>query len=300
MNKWRTHGIRIQGIRIQIHPLFFFILLGAIWTGLFLEIATLFVIVIIHELGHLFTARSYGWRIEEIQLLPFGGVIEVAEHGNVSALEEMIVALAGPLNNGLMIWIAYFFSDWGWWSPEWTAYFIQANAVIALFNLLPILPLDGGKVLQAGMSFFIRYIQAVRLASGISFVLAILLLFYGLGFPNWGKIDLNVVIIALFLFFSNWQLLRNSPYQYMRFLMQRKIDYEADGPIGQRVFPLIVPSSYTVDETCRLFLRGKYHLIYIVEYNSDRNIIGMIPEERVLRVFFEEKTPQCAVAELLR
>ena len=79
--------------KIKINPFFWPIILGSIITGQFIEIITLFTIVIIHELGHVFAAKSFEWRILEIHLLPFGGMASVDPKKATSLWEEFIVAI---------------------------------------------------------------------------------------------------------------------------------------------------------------------------------------------------------------
>lgn len=64
-----------------MHPLFVIILLFSALTGYFIELMTLFAIVLVHELGHLFMAHEVGWKVKAVRLLPFGGVVEVEEAG---------------------------------------------------------------------------------------------------------------------------------------------------------------------------------------------------------------------------
>src|SRR5690554_6371805 len=78
-------------IPIRIHPLLWFLLAGSAITGYILELIVLFAVVVIHELGHVVAASSFRWRVREIRLLPFGGVAEVEEAGNVPAWQELIV-----------------------------------------------------------------------------------------------------------------------------------------------------------------------------------------------------------------
>ncbi|WP_339059915.1 M50 family metallopeptidase [Tepidibacillus marianensis] len=109
-------------MKVRINPFFWFIIIGGLATGQFIEIITLFGVVMIHELGHVFTAKSYGWKIIEIQLLPFGGMAKV-EQPNDSRLEEFVVALAGPLQNLMMILVTLGFQRLQLWSNEWATFF---------------------------------------------------------------------------------------------------------------------------------------------------------------------------------
>lgn len=123
-----------KGLRFRIHGLFWFVIFSSVVTGHFIEVTTLFVLVFIHELGHITVARSFGWRMTEIELLPFGGVARTDEWGTVPAREEIAVALAGPFHNVMMVLFGYLFCAWGWWSQAWMEYFIQGNALMAGFN----------------------------------------------------------------------------------------------------------------------------------------------------------------------
>jgi stage IV sporulation protein FB len=293
----KIKGSPWASIRIRIHPLFILIWALASLTGMFIEATTLFVIILIHELGHVWTAISYGWRVEEIQLLPFGGVAKVSEYGNITAWEEIVVALAGPINNGLMVWVAYFFSSIGWWSVEWTDFFIRANVIIGLFNLLPIQPLDGGKILQCLLSLWIPYVKAIRLSIAAGFLFSIGLMIYGFGLPFLNKIHLNAIVISGFLLFTNGHLLITAPIQKMRFLLHRYEWCRNPSNFLGDVVPLLVTSQHTVEHTLRLFRRGKYHLIYIIHKNGQ--IIGVLSEQKLLAAYFDEKVPNRSVSDLL-
>ncbi|GJM75651.1 hypothetical protein HMSSN036_78670 [Paenibacillus macerans] len=105
----------------------------------------MFAIVFIHELGHVTAARMYGIRVLSVQMLPFGGVAVMEDAGDLTAGREIAIALAGPLQNALLILASLLLHAAGLWDGPFLDYFIQSNILIALFNLLPILPLDGGK-----------------------------------------------------------------------------------------------------------------------------------------------------------
>ena len=72
-------------------------MLLSVLTGQFLELLTLFTIVLIHELGHVCAALVTGVTVKSVQLLPFGGVAVMEDHGKLTATRETGIALAGPL-----------------------------------------------------------------------------------------------------------------------------------------------------------------------------------------------------------
>jgi stage IV sporulation protein FB len=285
--------IFLQEIRFKVHPIFVFVVIGSILTGSFIEILTLFGIVLIHELGHVFVARSYGWTVTEIQLLPFGGMAVVEEWGTVPAREEIIVALAGPFNNLIMILVAFAFQMGGLWSSDWVEFFIYSNMVIALFNLLPILPLDGGKVMEALLSYRLTYYNTIHKATWISFGCSFLLLIMAVSGLGSTGIQINLLMIGAFLIYSNWYANKALHYQFLRFLMKRNIT-----PNEGRIYPLAVKYNERVAEVSKLFRKGCFHYLYII--GSDGDLAGIVPEEDVLRCFLVDKSPESAVGELLR
>jgi stage IV sporulation protein FB len=255
-------------------------------TGNFIELITLFVIVLIHEMGHLSVALLFGIKVLSVQLLPFGGVVSIEDHGKLTAWKEIVIALAGPLQNGIMMCIGMIFLSAGWGNSEYISYIISGNMIIALFNLLPIPPLDGGKILQSLISQYFPYYWTLLWTSRVSIVTSVGVILYAL-FPlmeGKGVIQLNLLMIGVFLFYSNLVDYRNIPYRFMRFLMNRDPIYARYALMSTIAQPIVTDVTKHLDPILRLFKREKYHLIYIVDKNG--NIIAVLPEQRLIRAYF--------------
>ena len=142
---------------IKIHPIIVIFLLIAFITGTFIEIFTIISIVFFHELGHFFAARFFNWRVLHIKLWIFGGVLQTEEHSFRPLIEQAIVALAGPFQH-VYIYIAIFLCSYFQLLPSYLLQVIfMYNTIILLFNLLPIWPLDGGKLLFILLSLLLPY-----------------------------------------------------------------------------------------------------------------------------------------------
>ncbi|GGG20327.1 M50 family metallopeptidase [Paenibacillus abyssi] len=290
--------IRWKGIIWSIHPLFVLVMLASVVTGYFIELITLFAIVIVHELGHVLAARGLGWTVREVKLLPFGGVAEIEEAGYIPAKEEMFIAAAGPLQNGWMAAAAFALGQWGGLSSEWSEHFVQANMMIGLFNLLPVLPLDGGKLLQALLSYRIPFHITLVWGARISLLFSASMVIYALviGWPT--GIQMNVLTIGIFLFVSNWTYLRNVPYIFVRFLMRREQAAANRVWQGALAQPIVVTGHNTVHAILRLFMKERYHLIYVMGERGA--IVAVLPEERVVDGFLIHGKAGSAVHELFR
>ena len=83
--------------KIKIHPLFYFVAVICILTGFFKYFIFLFIIILIHELGHILTALFFDWNIKKIVILPFGGITIFEDKINRSMAEEFLIAIIGPM-----------------------------------------------------------------------------------------------------------------------------------------------------------------------------------------------------------
>lgn len=275
-------------------------MLASIVTGYFVELLTLFAIVLVHELGHVFAAKGFGWTVREVKLLPFGGVAEVEDGSGLPAREEALVAIAGPLQNAWMAGAAWVLGQTGLWHLDWAAYVCQANIMIGLFNLLPILPLDGGKLMQAALSRTLTFHGTLIWGTRISLLFSALMI-VGAFVPavlskNAIHLNLNLVAVGLFLLLTNWTAYRNIPFLFLRFLTNRAVSSSRSVSRGTWAFPIIVPKGYTVLAALRLFKRDSYHLIVVMEEKGD--VLGVLPEQRLVSGFLSDGKADRAVLEL--
>ncbi|WP_416151347.1 M50 family metallopeptidase [Salipaludibacillus sp. HK11] len=261
--------------KIKIHPLFWMILgIGGI-TGLFKEIIMVFVIVLIHELGHAFMAHRLGWRIRQISLLPFGGMAEMDEYGNRPVKEEILVTISGPLQHIWLMGLSYLLVTMPVWSAGDHRMFLFHNMTILLFNCLPIMPLDGGKLIFSLKTLFLPFQKSYQFSFTLSFMV-LLGLTYGSLFLL--PFHLNLISIIIFLWIHLYLEWKQRHYHFLRFLLERK-RIQVKRPIKYiRVLP-----STTVSEAMKRVYREK-SVVFL--YTLDSLEVG-VQEERLLRAFFE-------------
>lgn len=278
--------IKFWGIQIEVHPLFILVLFLSVWVGFFLELITLFVLVIIHEAGHVIAAKSFGWRVFKVSLLPFGGVAEVEEQGTVSAWEEIVVAAAGPVQHLILIGMALVFGSLGLWNESWTEYFINVNIILALFNLLPVLPLDGGKIIQSLLSLLLPYFRTIWICTWLSLLWSLLMI----GFSIWthtSGVHVNLLAIGLYLFYTNWYQYKHLWYHFLRFLMQRKMNEKQGLLIGYP--PEISPAlpRHSLTELVKKLRRNRIHWFELSGAVAHKPVY--LPESKILHHFFQHR-----------
>jgi len=193
--------------------------IGGNVTGAVFDILVLFGIfgcIVLHEVGHALAARFYGIGTRDITLYPIGGVASL-ERMPERPLQEIVVALAGPAVNlviaggmlaGLLLSDSVIPDSFSLSGMDLVDVFVSqlfiANVGLLLFNLLPAFPMDGGRVLRAGLSFGMRRVDATRMAVAVGSVIAVGFGLVGLfGIPplgvSGGNLSLILVAVVVYL-----------------------------------------------------------------------------------------------------
>jgi Zn-dependent protease len=177
---------------------------GEIAVGLVL-VLLVFGTVVLHELGHVLVARRYGVRTRSILLLPIGGIARMDSMPSRPS-HELLIAVAGPAVNvviaaGLGVLLVFVSEPYGPWNLDTQhgallAQLLWINVSLALFNLLPAFPMDGGRVVRALLSVRLEPVRATQLAARLGAAIAALLVLAGLlGNPM-------LVLIGIFVWFG--------------------------------------------------------------------------------------------------
>jgi len=199
---WSLNIGSVAGTAIRIHVTFLLFLAWIFgvnyfsggpqvaWSSL-LFVVLLFLCVLLHEFGHIFTARRFGVRTPDVILLPIGGVARL-ERIPEKPSEEFLIAIAGPAVNvviallliavgGAKLSAGHLSSTLEAANVSMVDRLAAVNLFLALFNLIPAFPMDGGRVLRALLATRFGYVRATEVAAmigqGVAFVLGFLGLF---------------------------------------------------------------------------------------------------------------------------
>jgi Zn-dependent protease len=200
---WNWKIGRIAGIDIRVHATFVLLL---VLSGNPAFLLAIFGCILLHELGHALAARGFGIETLGITLLPIGGVAHL-ERMPTNPWHELVIAIAGPAVN-LALAAAFLLAlvlHAGIESLSGASLLgggileslLAANIMLGGFNLLPALPMDGGRILRALLALRLGHVEATATAATVGRVLAVILGIVGLayGFPF-------VVVIAVFVFLA--------------------------------------------------------------------------------------------------
>ncbi|OEH91468.1 M50 family metallopeptidase [Bacillus solimangrovi] len=277
--------------KCSIHPLFWAVAAIGILSGRFVETIMVFVIIFVHEMGHAATAHFFHWRIKKIELFPFGGVAEMDEYGNRPLREEMLIIVAGPLQHFWMIGLSYILLQFNVIDLAFHQLFVMHNLFIACFNMLPIWPLDGGKLLLTVLSSQFPFRKAYRLALVTSFLCFSFIVCLHLIFSYY---HLNLWFIIAFLLFAQWTEWKQQDFAHVRFLLERH--YGKTTEIAQ-LQPINVQETLMIQEVFNEFCRGCKHQVLMKTKQGEQIVID---ENELLHAFFTDKQTNCTVGDIFR
>ncbi len=262
---------------------------------------SIFLAVLIHELSHSLVAKRLGAKVREIVLFIFGGVASIEELPK-EPKKEFAIAIAGPLAS--LVLSLFLLTPF-----RFLRLFGYFNLILAIFNLIPAFPMDGGRILRSLLAKRYGYVRATRISAGVGKFLAIIMGIFGLFYNIW------LTLIALFIYMGAVEEERAVTLEGLL------ANYKVKDVMTLN--PICVSPDMTVKDVVNLMLRQK-HLGYpvvkdgklvgivtlkdvmnanendVVESVMSRNVVVVSPETRVfeaLRIMSEKRIGRLPVVE---
>lgn len=202
-------------IKIDIST--YIIILLYLLSGNFKEVIILYLIIIIHELGHLFFLKIFNKEVLEIKIYPFGGITRYNSLINHNIKEELLISLGGIINQIILIIIYYLLYKIGLINNFTYYLFNKLNISLLLFNLLPIIGLDGEKIIHLLLEIFIPYVKV----NITSIIISVIVLFIFI--INSIMIKINIIFVISFLLYRLIYFINNIKYLENKFYLERYI-----------------------------------------------------------------------------
>ena len=247
--------------KFSIHPLFLVFACIVIFLGDCFLFISYFVAVLLHEIGHGIVAKSLGYKLKNVCLLPYGAQLNL-KNNIFRTKDEVLIAFAGPIVN--IIFAGIFIAVW-WLFPvtyAYTEYFVWANIVTALFNFLPIVPLDGSRIILALAGKFGKRQKVFHILNitNCIFAVTMFVMFIISAFYN---INYSLGIIAVFLFAGAFE--QNTEYEYNSLLHIQKAQM-----ISRRSLPVrfvAVNKEFEARNLFKLINANYYTIVYVIDEN---------------------------------
>jgi len=276
--------------RFFVHPLFFLVGIWFCFIGklpLFLMSA---LVALQHECAHAFAAARLGYRLNRVVLMPYGAVID-GDLKSLSLKDEFTVAVWGPLAN--LLTAGFFVALW-WLYPTTYAFTdsaCYASLSIALVNLLPAYPLDGGRILKSFLSSLFENggaspVRAEKLSGRIcrtiTFCLAggLTLLFFAFAFEK--KFNATLLLFALFLLFGGIGNGKENAAVY------GKLDFSFRNAFqrGAEIKRYAVSHQNTVKTALKFLSKGNYLILDL--YDDEERYVGSLTQTQLFEAFESE------------
>lgn len=200
---------QVAGIDLYLHATFLLLLAYGAVQGIdvLLLVTAVFGCIVLHELGHALTARLYGIPTRDITLYPIGGVARLERMPRAPGA-EFLITLAGPLVNvaiavtlALVIGLIGFFQTGfrGSLVLDFLSQLMWVNVVLAVFNMIPAFPMDGGRILRALLTLPLGRYRATEVAANLGRIVAIV---FPLAMSWFGMFSFMNLLLAGFLFIA--------------------------------------------------------------------------------------------------
>ena len=235
-------------------------------------------IVLIHELCHLLAAVCFNVKIYSVIVMPFGMTLRLDSSVMRTPKKEAAIALAGPLSNVLMLLAANLYSQIQAASLNFYL-FVVINAAMLVLNLIPVPPLDGGRILRAAVVRYAGLIPAARIMRKISYVfigiicvLGVLLLVFFKGNPS-------LIMIGAFLIYNLADEKKNSDILIMREMIYEKEKLKQNSLIPSKM--ICVHQNTPAKYILRKLNLSTFYIVSVI--GDDLSILKTVTESDFIR-----------------
>lgn len=281
---------------LKVNPLFLLVFLVFAWAGLFAQAVVAFSLVFLHELVHWLIAARAGYRVRKIELFPFGGMAEYDGLLEMEPGQEIKVALVGPLFNLVLALLFYLLISRGLIIKHQIVDLLyEYNLLIGCFNLLPALPLDGGRILRAllvqRLGFQRGSIQAVRIAKTLAVIGGII----GVIVLVLNRSNIWFVFMAFFVYGAASQERKQLIFYLLSYLTHRR-EFVRELRVKE-IDAHIVKDDLSLKEVLYSINPGRYNLFFALDQRFQ--LAGILTESQLITSFFAQTERELSVSDLI-
>lgn len=237
---------------------------GLVLTGHFANLIIFTSLIIIHETGHVIMATLMRYKLDKVIIYPYGGFTKLDTIVNTNIYKDLLVAISGVVMQSICFIIIFFLYQKGIIREYIYNLFFLYHRSMLLFNLLPIIPLDGSKVVNLFLCKYFNFNLSNNFTVLISFVTIIFILISGLYESNY-----SFLMVIMVLMQNIYNFYKDIAYVYNRFLLERYL------------YDIKFKDKKIIDDKNKMY-KNKTHLFKISG--------NIIPERIYLSSFFKKKS----------
>jgi len=195
-----------------------------------------------------------------------------------------VVAAVGPATNLLLFGLGTALKNIGLWDNDLGPFFLQCNLMVAAFNLLPALPLDGGRVYRAYLARRIGFKKATYRAAWWGQFWGAAIVLGGAAGLAAGMSGLDIVVTGLFLLYAAINEKSLASYHFIRHLAQKKKELASTGVLPGE--PLVSFDTVRLGDITRLFVPKRFHLVLLLD--KDYQYRGVVSEAQIVDALLKD------------
>ncbi len=267
------------GAKLKIHLLFFIVLTAALLGGYTVYFVLAYAAALLHECAHILTAKRLGIKISHIEIQPFGICAKLHSSMAESPSKEILIALAGPLCSACLA-LALFLTMT--YLPNAKSaliqYTFQINLMLALLNLLPALPLDGGRVVKGCFTLAFGCVKAYNITLKISRFFITLLLGGAIWLLLSTQFNFSLLLIGAFLLGNLSAEQKNLTLLAMKELTEHKERFfQRD---IHKAICITVRANIPARKILPRFRSSHYFIVHVVD--KDAKILKTLTETQII------------------
>jgi stage IV sporulation protein FB len=282
-------------MRIGVHWLFVVLLVVAVAAGYLPEAMVLVGSLAAHEIAHLAVAWILGLGVEELMITPFGAMARLDTTLETDPQAETSVALAGPFQSFFLAGLALFLTGDQFWDQQLVRFCFEVNANLAFFNLIPALPLDGGRALRGLLAQRYGYRR-------VSIWMAWLSRFCGVSMAGaaaivWLRtraVFMTPLVGGVFLALSATQEVEAATYRSFRQFLRKRDRLKQRKVVAAQ--QLVAVEGTRLREVLEHLAARRYHTVLVVD--RDLHPLGTLYEAELIDAF-EALGPETTVEQIL-
>lgn len=286
---------RIGHTTFSVHPLFPLLLISYALGGQYQWLLAYLPALLLHECGHFYIAQRLHLPVSRIEITPFGGAMQIDLATHLPPLRGFLLSAGGVLVNlilalavALLIWLSQGYL------PLYSGLFLLVNLLMAALNLVPVLPLDGGRMLLSLLTRWLGHDLAFKLLLLLGRVLALLLLVYSFIRAHSGAYAPARILLSCYLLYASALEERSSHSRYLASFLSRRVKIGKSGTLPLQ--HLCASADLPLHALLPQLHAGSCHCVDIIDPH-DASLLGSIYENDLLSAVLD--TPLATLGELL-
>lgn len=270
----------LLGIPVRVSLGFLILAILYMAAGLIAPLMAVITGLFIHEMAHAVTAYFFQVKVTRIELLPFGGQAVIEDIMALKPEKEIMVALAGPAISLFLAGVSYFFI-----TVPLGATFLYANLFLALFNLLPALPLDGGRLIRSALSTILGFKRATNYIANLGMGLGAILALAGtVGLFYQQPLAVNPLVMGVVLLLAARREKRLFYYSFVRYLLGKQGILEREGQLNAKT--MVIRGDVPLKKVLSHISPHEYLVVLVSETSGE--VTGMITEEQLVDQYMNQ------------